>query len=142
MTKIIELDPHFPQGNVCGQFAKSGRGMILTQPFLYVDGDVRVEVPSGFPTDFNSVPRGGWNIFPPTEYPEAAVVHDFLYRNPGKLSRGQVDDIHNRIMEIEGASWKLRKVVRISLWLGGWVPWGKYRRAEEVKGYAGPKDAA
>jgi hypothetical protein len=65
-----------------------------------------------------------------------------LYRNTHGYSRGDVDGIHSRIMEIEGASWRLRRAVRLGLWMGGWVPWNKYREAEEVKGYAGPKDAA
>jgi hypothetical protein len=38
-------------------------------------------VPAGFVTDFASIPRGLWNIFPPAgPYAPAAVIHDFLYR--------------------------------------------------------------
>lgn len=41
-----------------------------------------VDIPEGFITDFASVPRPFWGILPPDgEYTQAAVVHDFLYRN-------------------------------------------------------------
>lgn len=142
MTVIAEINEHFPLGTVTGRFTDNGRSLTLTMPFLFIDGDLRVEVPAGFVTDFNSVPRGLWNFFPPWEYPEAGVVHDALYREPGLMTRGQVDDIHNRIMEIEGASWWLRRGARLGLRLGGWKPWGKYRTAERTKAVVGPKDAA
>jgi hypothetical protein len=142
MTVIAEINEHFPLGTVTGRFTDNGRSLTLTMPFRYVDGDMTVDVPAGFVTDFNSVPRGFWNFFPPWEYPEAGVVHDFLYRNPGVLSRAAVDGIHNRIMDIEGSSWWLRRGVRAALFIGGRVPWGKYRQAEHEQGVAGPKDAA
>ena len=51
-------------------------------PFSYTSQATRhtVNVPYGFKTDFASIPRGLWNIFPPTgEYGKAAVIHDYLY---------------------------------------------------------------
>jgi len=43
-------------------------------------GDVTVFVPQGFITDFASVPRPLWPIFPPAgQWCEAAVLHDYLY---------------------------------------------------------------
>lgn len=43
-------------------------------------GSLWVCVPAGFITDFASVPRGLWNLFPPTgPWCEAAVLHDYLY---------------------------------------------------------------
>lgn len=142
MTVIAEISEHFPLGYVDGEFGDAGRSFKLMRPFAFVDGEIKIEAPSGFVTDFNSVPRIFWSRFPPSYYPAAGVIHDYLYRNPHGYTRGEVDGIHNRIMEIEGASWRLRRLVRLGLWLGGWVPWGKYREAEAVKGYAGPKDAA
>jgi hypothetical protein len=142
MTVIAAIDEHFPLGTTTGNHRDAGRSMTLTEPFRFVDGPLVVDVPVGFTTDYNSVPRGLWNFFPPWEYPEAGVVHDFLYRSPGTLTRGQVDDIHGRIMEIEGAGFWLRRGARMGLRLGGWSPWSKYRDAERVKGVAGPKDAA
>ena len=56
----------------------------LTDPLLFslrVDGgEVTVFVPEGFITDFASVPRPLWPIFPPAgQWCEAAVIHDYLY---------------------------------------------------------------
>ncbi len=37
-------------------------------------------VRAGFVTDFASIPRGLWNIFPPTgNYAPEAVLHDYMY---------------------------------------------------------------
>jgi uncharacterized protein DUF1353 len=143
VTVIAKIEDHFPLGTVTGRFGDNGKSLKLTEAFRFVDGDLVVDVAAGFVTDFNSVPRGLWNFFPPWEFPEAGVVHDFLYRSPGQLSRGQVDDIHGRIMEIEGAGWWLRRSARMGLRLGGWKPWRKYRKAEAAQGITpGPKAAA
>ena len=133
MVVILEIAKHFPLGTVTGQFKNAGRNLCLTDPFRYVDGDLTIDIGAGFETDFNSVPRGLWNFFPPTMYPEAGVVHDFLYRDPRGFSRNKVDAIHNKIMKIEGASWWLRKGARTGLMLGGWIPWNKYRQAERKR---------
>lgn len=43
-------------------------------------GFLTVNVPSSFVTDFASVPRLLWSIFPPEgDWCEAAVMHDYLY---------------------------------------------------------------
>lgn len=50
--------------------------------FTYYIGKKEIEsvtVPRGFITDFASVPRGFWNLFPPDgAYTQAAVLHDYL----------------------------------------------------------------
>lgn len=148
MTTIVAIDAYFPLGEVDGRFPlkENGRSFVLSRDFAYVDAidgePVNITIPAGFRTDFNSTPRMVWAWFPPQEAPEAGVVHDAMYRDPRGRSRQQVDRIHRRIMELKGE----RKSKRVAAWLGirmgGWVPWGKYRAAEQVKGYAGPKDAA
>lgn len=57
---------------------------ILTEPFAYHIGNYPSEeiitVPAGFVTDFASVPRALWWLFPPHgKYAKAAIVHDYLY---------------------------------------------------------------
>lgn len=43
-------------------------------------GTVRVVVPAGFQTDFASVPRFFWRVFPPIgDWNRAATLHDYLY---------------------------------------------------------------
>jgi hypothetical protein len=129
-ASVAVLDPHFPNGDVTGVFRNNGRRMILTREFVFVDGDLRVTVPEGFDTDFNSVPRGLWNLFPPWECPEAGVAHDALYQSPGAFSRADCDAVHRRIMEICGESKTRRTLVWLGIRVGGWAPWGEYRRRE------------
>ena len=61
-----------------------GKNWLLIEGFHYyteVESIGLIEVPEGFLTDFASIPRGLWNLFPPTgKYGKAAVIHDFLYR--------------------------------------------------------------
>lgn len=81
---------------------------------------VEVAVPAGFETDFASVPRFFWRLFPPAgsgvgaAYGRAAVIHDYLYRTPGAcVSRRAADRIFREAMEAEGvAGWR-----RWTLWL-------------------------
>lgn len=48
-------------------------------------------VPAGFVTDFASVPRWLWSIFPPHgRYSPAAVFHDWLYQ-AGVMERDEAD---------------------------------------------------
>lgn len=43
-------------------------------------GGIDILVPVGFVTDFASVPRCLWSIFPPQDdYSRAAILHDYLY---------------------------------------------------------------
>lgn len=74
-----------------------GRTMTLLEPVLYRDGVHRVTVPAGFETDFNSVPRVFWRFLGPWEFPEAGVVHDYLYRF-GIGTRADADHIHRRAL--------------------------------------------
>lgn len=55
----------------------------VVSPFTYyidrLEGDLKVEVPIYFRTDFASVPRVFWRVIPPVGlYGKAAVVHDYL----------------------------------------------------------------
>ena len=122
------LVAHFPHP-LQGELFRNGQTILLTAPFVFQDGDLTVEVPDGFSSDYNSVPRGLWNIFPPWMYPEAGVVHDFLYRYNG-VTRAEADRIHRRILELGGCSWIKRQAAYLALRAAGWVPWGRYRRAE------------
>lgn len=66
-----------------------------------------IHVPTGFVTDFASIPRI-FRCFAPKHGPglrRAAVVHDYLYRtkNTG-YTRAQADEIYRAIMRSTGAS--------------------------------------
>lgn len=124
-----------------GDLTNKGRRITLFAPFIYSDPEkeILVEVPAGFISDFNSVPFGLWNLLPPWEYPEAGVVHDWLYKHPKGfyrgpkrdevcLTRSEVDDIHRRILHLEGASWPKRQAMWAGIRVGGWRPWNRYRK--------------
>lgn len=120
----------FPLGPLAGELYDNGRKLVLLRPFAFVDGAERVDVPALATSDFNSTPRIVWSVFPPWRYPEAGVVHDWLYRHPGDRTREACDRIHRRVLEVTGASWVLRQTAYRALrWFGGRA-WNGYRRAQ------------
>lgn len=73
-------------------------------------GDVYV-VQKGFETDFASVPKILWSIFPPLgKYTQAAVLHDWLYSGNGVEDRKEADDLFYEA----GVSSAMQK---ISMWI-------------------------
>jgi len=54
---------------------------VLEQPFSFLSfWHGEITVPAGFDTDYASIPRIFWPIYPPDgEYAPAAILHDFLY---------------------------------------------------------------
>lgn len=104
-----------------------GRRWILEGPFVYLDR--HIFIPAGFETDFNSIPRGLWNILPPTEFGEASLIHDWLYVNNG-VKRGKADRIYLEVLKLlNAARWKQQLMYRGVRW-GGWLAWKRYRAAE------------
>lgn len=92
-----------------------GRTFALLEGFNYwtdVEGaPAIVMVPAGFVTDFASIPRGLWNLFPPTgQYGKAAVIHDFLYRNTD-LDRAICDRVFLEAMEVLKVGWLTRRTI-------------------------------
>lgn len=73
-----------------------------------VDGiDQAITVPAGYVTDFASVPRLFWIMFPPDgKYTKAAVIHDYLCDNPKKFTytRKQTDYVFLTAMLESGVS--------------------------------------
>ena len=67
----------------------------------------------GFVTDFASVPRLLWSVFPPHgKWAKAAIVHDYLYAT-AKLSRSESDKIFLEAMCVL----EVPKVKRILMYL-------------------------
>jgi hypothetical protein len=74
--------------------------------------DEIIQIPTGFVTDFASIPRPLWSILPPTgTYSRAAVVHDFCYRTPGFVTRAQADAVLNEAMDLLNCAWATRQVI-------------------------------
>lgn len=118
-----------------------GKRWRLAVPFEYhvgaeESGDV-ITVPRGFTTDFASVPRPFWSLFPPWgTYGKAAVLHDYLYVIQGvrgsteqlfhrTRSRAECDGIFLEAMKVLGVN----IVTRTALWSAvrtwGWIAWRK-----------------
>jgi len=129
--------PFHPDDPLEAAFDGDGEHWTLTHPLHWTDPQEEwvIEVPAGFRTDFASVPRGAWNIFPPTgKYAPAAVLHDWLYWTAmvGEIpiSRGYADGVLRRASEECGVN----RFSRMMLWLGvraggHWI-WERYRKAQ------------
>lgn len=81
-------------------------------------GDV-ISVPIGTYTDFASIPRLLWAIFPRWgKYGNAAVIHDWMYWNQPR-SRREADDIFLEGMEVlEVPKWKRNTIYYAVRWFG------------------------
>ena len=66
-------------------------------------------VPSGFTTDFASVPKSIKAIYSFKSTREAALLHDFLYSKK-QLSRKTCDNLFLEQMKLSGVSWFVRTV--------------------------------
>lgn len=76
-----------------------GKTWVLRKRFSYDVGEEgsgeTIEVPAGFITDFASIPRLFWMIYPKWgKYGNAAVIHDYLYwMQEKKYPRKRADEI-------------------------------------------------
>jgi len=90
--------------------------------------DNRVLVPKGFITDFASIPRPFWIIFPPDgEYTAAAVVHDFLYNSQSR-TRKQSDEIFLEAMQVLKVNLFKRLIIYRAVRTFGWIPWNNHAK--------------
>lgn len=88
--------------------------------------DEGIVVPQRFITDFASVPKFLWSIFPPTGfYQKAALLHDFCYYMGPKLAltRWDADAIFLRQMKRDGVGWRTRYTLWGAVRLFGWACW-------------------
>lgn len=101
-----------------------GRNWELDAPLEYVPGNAAmITVPAGFVTDLASVPQIFWNILPPFGiYDNAAVLHDWLYRNH-RFTRRRCDWLLLEAMaELGTPLWK-RWVIYGAVRAFGWIAW-------------------
>ena len=112
-----------------------GKTWIILSDFGYEVGHERswdaVNVPIGFHTDFASIPRLLWAIFPRWgKYGNAAVVHDWLYCDQPR-SRREADDIFLEAMEVlEVPSWKKYFIYYAVRWFGSFA-WRANKRTKQ-----------
>lgn len=98
----------------------------LEQEYWYEVNGYIIKVPKGFITDFASVPRAFWTIFPPFgRYTPSAVVHDFLYSqyNETGINRTLADRIFLCIMKELGVGIIKRNVMYRAVRMFGEMSW-------------------
>ena len=89
-----------------------------------------VLVPTGFVTDFASVPRLFWSIFPPIgRYGYAALFHDYVYWEQ-KIPRGDADLIFRETMKELAVSRLVTSIMYRSVRLFGLFAWRNNRKAK------------
>jgi hypothetical protein len=77
MSKFLDLP-------LTSEFVLGSDDIIITKDFRYqYKADDIIEVPNLFRCDGASIPKWAWTVIghPFKEYLEAAVIHDYLYRN-------------------------------------------------------------
>ncbi|HSW80774.1 MAG TPA: DUF1353 domain-containing protein [Candidatus Saccharimonas sp.] len=94
----------------------------LIHPVVYKTGRHEFTVPTGFKTDFASVPHAFiWLVPPYGKYTKAAILHDYLSRLPG-FNRSRADAIFRRAMQELGVSFLRR-----------WIMWAAVRAGARLR---------
>lgn len=121
------------QIDVC--IAPSGRTATVLAPLKWTSRDGKsFVVPAGFVTDFASIPRVFWNIYPPIgRYTRAAVLHDYLYRM-GLITRAQADAYFLEAMLDCESPWYERYPIYHQVRLWGWLAWRENAKLREGVG--------
>jgi hypothetical protein len=107
------------------------RKAILLQDFVFISPTRgKVVVKEGFDTDYASIPRIFWSIYPPDgAYSPAAVVHDSDYYEQ-TVSRDVADATFLEGMEALNIPWARRQLIYRSVRAFGWLAWNNNRRAK------------
>lgn len=106
----------------------------LAAPLTYLAGEGHaagqvITVPSGFETDFASIPRIFWRIILPSgSHREAAVVHDWLYFC-GDRHKVVADGIFMEAMKCLGVPKWRRVAMFYAVLFFGRNAWNAHRRA-------------
>lgn len=94
-----------------------------------------VEVPSGFVTDFASVPRPFWAILPPAgRYTQAAIAHDYMYwmQDEMKWSRSDADEVLNLFMLDLDVGSAVRNTIHTAVRAFGASAWNSNASAKQA----------
>jgi len=116
---------------------EDGHRAILLTPLVFHSGNcpgapwaVRATVPAGYCTDFASVPRWLWWLFPPRgRWNRAAIVHDYLYER--HVDRFVADAMFRAGMKDLGVPWlpRLAMYYAVRLFGGFTSSWRKGRNS-------------
>jgi len=78
----------------------------------------------GFETDFASVPKFLWSVFPPTLGLRGALIHDYLYQYK-TVDRRTADKILKDQWKLAGVDWLRRNAGYLLVRIFGWFVWYK-----------------
>jgi hypothetical protein len=112
-----------------------GKSWVIRNSFSYDIGEENskntINIPIGFTTDFTSVPRFLWWLFPRWgKYGNAAVIHDYCYWEQ-MLSRKEADLIFKEAMEVlQVPKWKISTIYR-AVRTFGHIAWNKNKKNKE-----------
>ena len=116
---------------VNGKGRDGRREAVVQAEFVYEVGEEgsgeRIVVPTGYVTDFASVPRLFWRVEPPFGIAApAAVVHDYLYSTGGlgRYTRRQADEIFREALAVLGVGMIKRNLLFAAVRIGGGSGWG------------------
>jgi hypothetical protein len=110
-----------------------GLNWVLYDSLFYriLDTSRTITVPTGFVTDYASVPRMFWSVIGPHgPHSSPAVVHDFLYWDQG-CNREEADRILALAMDEQGVAWATRKAIYIAVRVGGGGAWDTHTKERE-----------
>lgn len=105
---------------------------LLISPLVYQSEllNKTVTIPTGFKTDFASVPRvpiAYW--FYGNRAHRESVLHDYLYFL-GDTSRGAADKVFLEAMKARNKNILVRWPIFLGVRIGGWVAWKSHRKRE------------
>jgi hypothetical protein len=93
--------------------------------FSYIQGRrTKIVVPKDFETDQGSVPRLFWPLLSPDDYPDAFVIHDWLYTTR-QFSRKTCDDMLFELLVSSGCSKHRALMIFYIVQAFGWWRWKK-----------------
>ena len=111
---------------ILSDMEKEGRTLaVVSRPYAYHHDllQKRIEIPSGFITDFASIPSALWVFVQPFgRHAAAAVVHDYLYALKQEGTRKQADFIFRAAMAENGVSFLRRNLMYFAVRLFGGKP--------------------
>jgi len=94
---------------------------VTTKPFKYTTKEgIKVEVPKGYSTDLDSVPRVPFvHAWLKGRTTKSAIIHDWLYDN--KHDRAEADKIFLEAMKDEGVPAWRRMPIYLAVRSFGWL---------------------
>ena len=108
----------------------------VTEPLVYDNGLLIIQVNPKFDFDGASIPRGLWSIVgsPMTDgYQRAGCLHDALYASE-YFDRQMCDDLFLEAMESDGVGYFKRYSMYWAVRSFGWMVWRDHKE-EEVNAY-------